>query len=219
MIMVFNAEWHPGIVGLLAGKLKEHYARPVFAGTIDPETGKGKASGRSIPGLSLAELISAHPALVQGGGHAMAAGIGFPEAHLEEIRSTFNQYAQTTLRPEDLFPAIEIAAFVDPAGVTRRSIDEFSSLEPFGMMNLKPIFGAQNVEVLAIRSMGAEGQHISITLKHSGGTVRCVGWGMFAALGGLRSGDRVDVAFEPQLNTYQGQESLQWKLADVRRAV
>lgn len=219
MIMVFNPEWHPGIVGLLAGKLKEHYARPVFAGTIDPETGKGKASGRSIPGLSLAELISAHPALVQGGGHAMAAGIGFPEAHLEEIRSTFNQYAQTTLRPEDLFPAIEIAAFVDPAGVTRRSIDEFSSLEPFGMMNPKPIFGAQNVEVLAIRSMGAEGQHISITLKHSGGTVRCVGWGMFAALGGLRSGDRVDVAFEPQLNTYQGQESLQWKLADVRRAV
>jgi single-stranded-DNA-specific exonuclease len=219
MIMVFNPEWHPGIVGLLAGKLKEHYARPVFAGTIDPETGKGKASGRSIPGLSLAELISAHPALVQGGGHAMAAGIGFPEAHLEEIRAAFNSYALSTLSPEDLFPAIEIATFVDPAKVDRSSIDEFSALEPFGMMNPKPIFGAQNLEVLYIKSMGQERQHIALTLKHAGGTVRCVGWGMFAAMSELRSGDRVDVAFEPQLNTYQGQESLQWKLADVRRAV
>ena len=219
MIMVFNPDWHPGIVGLLAGKLKEHYARPVFAGTIDPETGKGKASGRSIPGLSLAELISAHPALVQGGGHAMAAGIGFPEAHLDEIRSAFNSYALATLRPEDLFPAVEIAAFVDPTKVDRSSIDEFVALEPFGMMNPKPIFGAKNVEILYVKSMGQEGQHISVTLKHAKGTVRCVGWGMYSALSELRSGDRVDVAFEPQLNTYQGQESIQWKLADVRRAV
>ena len=86
-------------------------------------------------------------------------------------------------------------------------------------MNPKPIFGAQNLEVLYIKSMGQERQHIALTLKHAGGTVRCVGWGMFAAMSELRSGDRVDVAFEPQLNTYQGQESLQWKLADVRRAV
>lgn len=219
VIMVFNPDWHPGIVGLLAGKLKEHFARPAFAGTIDPETGKGKASGRSIPGLSLAEMISAHPALVQGGGHAMAAGIGFPEAHLEEIRQAFDLHARAMLTPEDLFPALEISAFVDPANVDRSSIDEFSALEPFGMMNPKPIFGASNMEVLYIRSMGQEKNHLQLTLKHAEGTVRCVGWGMFAGASELRSGDRVDVAFEPQLNTYQGQESLQWKLADVRRAV
>ena len=60
VILVFQEDWHPGVVGIVAGKLKEHFSRPAFAGTIDPETGKGKASGRSIPGLNLAEMIGAH---------------------------------------------------------------------------------------------------------------------------------------------------------------
>ncbi len=218
VILVFDPNWHPGVVGIVAGKLKEHYSRPAFAGTIDPETGKGKASGRSIPGLSLAEMIGAHPALVQGGGHAMAAGIGFPAEHLSEIRAAFDAHARSVLTPEDLYPTVEIAAIVDGRDVTRQSIDEFSALEPFGMMNPKPIFGAKHLEITSIRSMGAEQTHAQIVLKHDGGTVRCVGWGMFSALQSLRPGDRVDVAFEPQINSYQGQESVQWKLVDVRHS-
>ena len=216
VILVFNADWHPGVVGIVAGKLKDKYHRPAFVGTIDPESGKGKASGRSIPGLNLAEMIKGSYPLVEGGGHALAAGISFQEPLLADIRARFNEFASLTLSPEDLVPTIEISAEVKPSEVTRELINSLNLFEPFGMANPKPNLVAYGLELTSLRST-ADGAHAQMTFKADGETFQAIAFGQFTAAQSLGVGAKVDVVFEPTINSYRGQESVQWKVSDLRQ--
>lgn len=215
VILVFDALWHPGIVGIVAGKLKDKYNRPAFVGTIDPESGRGKASGRSIPGLNLAEMIKSVSPLVEGGGHALAAGISFNESLLSDIRVAFDRYAGTALTEEDFIPAIEVSAQVTMSEVNREMMNDLMRFEPYGMANPKPLFAASKLEVSMLRSMG-DGTHAQMILKQNGQSVRAVAFGQFNAIQSLGTGALIDVVFEPAINSYRGEESVQWKIHDLR---
>lgn len=212
-LLIFSDQWHPGIVGIAAGKLKEQFNRPTFVGTIDPETGKGKASGRSIPSFNLAELINNNTNLVSGGGHAMAAGIAFDAKNLEAIREAFDAYAKTVMTPEDLLPAIDVSALVSADEVTQEFVSELQKFEPFGMANPKPIFVANGVKVTSVRPMGPLQTHAQLQLE--GGT-RAVSFGNFEIARQLTVGEAADLLFEPNLNEFRGETTLQWKVQDFR---
>jgi single-stranded-DNA-specific exonuclease len=212
-LLIFDASWHPGVVGIVAGKLKEHFYRPAFVGTVDPETGKGKASGRSIPGFNLAEMINAHPKLVAGGGHAMAAGMSFQSKDVEEIRAAFDAYAKQQLTAEDMIPGLEISAFAKPDEVHMELIRELSKLEPFGMANPKPILGAEGIEIKSVRQIGADGRHARFIL---GDGTTAVAFGLYEYAQNCQPDERLDFVFEPNLNEYRGETSLQWKVQDLR---
>lgn len=217
ILLMFDSEWHPGVVGIVAGKLRERFNRPAFVGCIDPETGRGKASGRSIPGLNLATLIQNYPALVSGGGHAMAAGIGFDADQLQLIRRAFEQYVLQTVRPDDLIPSIEISAELENEIIDFEFLAQLSKFEPYGMANPKPIFCACGVKIESIRPMGAGGTHARLTLSNSNHRmVQAVAFGQYELLCNL-SGQIADIAFEPQINEYNGTKSVQWRILDVRQ--
>lgn len=218
-LLIFNEHWHPGVVGIVAGKLKEKFNRPAFVGCIDPESGKGKASGRSIPGLNLASMIQNYSGIVTGGGHAMAAGIAFELEQVNAISSAFNQYVAQMLRPEDFIPAVEITADLAEEEIDYAALEELEKLQPFGMANPKPIFYAKHVHVNSLRAMGSDGSHANLGITTSAHkTFRGVAFGMYQTFASLPTGANTEVVFEPQINEYQGNRSIQWRVSDVRLA-
>ncbi len=215
-LLIFNEKWHAGVVGIVAGKLKEKFNRPAFVGCIEPESGRGKASGRSIPGLNLASMIQNYPLIVSGGGHAMAAGIAFDLNNVDLISKAFNQYVGQFLKPEDFVPAIELTAEIGSDEFSFGLIEELEKLQPFGMANPKPIFFAPDVTISSLRSMG-DGSHANLTLTPAGHkNLRGVGFGLFETFAGIGQGKRTDLVFEPQINEFQGNRSVQWKITDAR---
>lgn len=216
-LLIFKEDWHPGVVGIVAGKLKEKFNRPAFVGCIDPESGRGKASGRSIPGLNLAAMIQNYPQIVAGGGHAMAAGISFELGNFEDISKAFNQYVGQLLKPEDFIPAIELTADIEDEELSFETLAELEKLQPFGMANPKPTFYASSVTINSLRSMG-DGSHANLSLIiGSQKPLRGVAFGMYEAFSKLGQGSKAEVVFEPQTNEYQGNKTIQWKIADVRQ--
>ncbi len=215
-LLIFNEKWHAGVVGIVAGKLKERFNRPAFVGCIEPESGKGKASGRSIPGLNLAAMIQNYPLIVSGGGHAMAAGIAFELDNVDVISKAFNQYVAQFLKPEDFIPAVELTADVETEEFTFELIEELEKLQPFGMANPKPSFFAGDVTVSSLRSMG-DGTHANLTLTPgSQKNLRGVAFGLFEKFSEIGQGSKADLVMEPQINEFQGKRTVQWKIADLR---
>ena len=216
-LLIFKDTWHAGVVGIVAGKLKERFNRPAFVGCIEPESGRGKASGRSIPGLNLAAMIQNYPLIVSGGGHAMAAGIAFDLDNVEIISKAFNQYVSQFLKPEDFIPAVELTADVETDELTFGLIEELEKLQPFGMANPKPIFYASDVTLSSLRSMG-DGSHANLTISPKSGqaNLRGVGFGLFETFSTIGQGQKADLVFEPQINEFKGNRTVQWKISDVR---
>jgi single-stranded-DNA-specific exonuclease len=215
-LLIFNEHWHAGVVGIVAGKLKEKFNRPAFVGCIEPESGKGKASGRSIPGLNLAAMIQNYPLIVNGGGHAMAAGISFELENFDTISKAFNQYVAQFLKTEDFIPAVELTADVETIEISFELIEELEKLQPFGMANPKPLFFAGQVTLAALRSMG-DGTHANLTLTPSSQkNLRGVAFGLYEKFSAIGQGTKADLVFEPQINEFQGNRTVQWKVADVR---
>ncbi len=217
-ILIFKEDWHPGVVGIVAGKLKEKFNRPAFVGCIDPESGKGKASGRSIPGLNLATMIQNYPSIVSGGGHAMAAGIAFELEKVDTIHMAFNQYVAQLLKPEDFIPAIELTAVVEEDEVDYAVLEELEKLQPFGMANPRPVFYSSGITISSCRSMGSDGTHANLSLATPGKkNFRGVAFGMYETFSRFDQGSQVEFVFEPQINDFQGNRSIQWRIADVRQ--
>ena len=216
-LLIFKENWHAGVVGIVAGKLKERFNRPAFVGCIEPESGRGKASGRSIPGLNLAAMIQNYPLIVSGGGHAMAAGIAFDLTNVDTISKAFNQYVGQFMKPDDFIPAVELTADVEDEEISFALLGELEKLQPFGMANPKPIFYASEVTLSSLRSMG-DGTHANLTLAPKAQkNIRGVGFGLFETFSQIGQGAVTDLVFEPQINEFQGNRTVQWKIADARQ--
>ena len=217
-LLIFKENWHPGVVGIVAGKLKEKFNRPAFVGCIEPESGKGKASGRSIPGLNLAAMIQNYPLIVTGGGHAMAAGIAFELSDVDVINKAFNQYVAQLLKPEDFIPTLELTADIENEEIDYAMLEELEKLQPFGMANPRPTFFASGVRLTSIRAIG-DGSHATVSLTTGGNrSYRGIAFGMWNTFNTLDQGAEVEFVFEPQINDFQGKQSIQWKISDVRPA-
>jgi single-stranded-DNA-specific exonuclease len=170
--------WHPGVVGIVAGRLRERYRRPVVVIGIDPATGIGKGSGRSQPGVNLGRAIQAafdEGVLLAGGGHAMAAGLTVRAAAIPELRAFLTERLAVETTDALAADALEIDALIAPGGAGRPLLDEFRRLEPFGPGAPEPLFAAASVQV--VESMPMKGGHVRCVLADgAGGRLRAVAW-------------------------------------------
>ncbi len=178
VIVVARDEWHPGVVGIVAGRLRERYRRPVLVIGLDAVAGIGKGSGRSQPGVNLGQAIHAafdEGLLMAGGGHAMAAGVTVRSDRIDPLRAFLcNRLAQAcaTATEQD---AVEIDALVTPASATRLLFEAFQQMAPFGPGNPEPMFAFG--EVLIEHPMLVRGGHVRCTLTDgAGGRLRAVAW-------------------------------------------
>ncbi len=215
VIILADSGWHPGIVGIVAGRLVEQFRRPVFVLNIDEEKGVIKGSGRSIPTFHLAEAILAHPDLfLSGGGHAMAAGCSFEQDRYEEVLETLDAFAGNILSPEDFIPVRRVDGEVEPSEINLRSVQELSKLEPFGMGNPTPQFVARDIDMV-MKTPTKSPQHVRLTLrKAKGPAFAAMAFGLGVRMENIEPNTRMDVAFEACVDTWNGRESVKWHVRD-----
>jgi single-stranded-DNA-specific exonuclease len=215
-IVVADEQWHVGVVGIVAARLVDRYYRPAFVLAVNQGVARGSA--RSIEGLALHEALDAcHELLLTHGGHAMAAGLSLKAEELEAFRRKIVRHVTRSLTPERLLPKLEVDDEVPIGAITKPVVRELLRLAPHGPGNPAPLFVASGLRVAGEpRLMGKKSAHLSLYLSQEGTSIRAVGFGMGEHLESLRKARSVSVAFTPQLNAWQGSESLELHLKDVK---
>jgi single-stranded-DNA-specific exonuclease len=214
-IVLAGEGWPSGVVGIVAAKLVEKFQRPAFVVGIDPATGIGRGSARTIRGVNLYEaLCSAAPCLDRFGGHAAAAGFTIKRESVAQLAETLG--AAVTRLAEGSGPvstATEVDAEVRLAEVDERLAQELSGLGPFGQENPAPLLATRRVRVTGARRVG-DGSHLKLMLEDDRQTVRsAIGFGLGERP--IDVGALVDVAFVPTVSTWQGRRSAELEVADL----
>lgn len=206
--------WHPGVIGIVASRIVNRYRRPTVVIGID-EDGNGRGSCRSIEGFNLVEhLDRCADLLTKHGGHAMAAGLEVDEKNIEAFRARFNEVAAATLKGVDLRPVQKIDAWIRLGDADARMMEHLDRMRPFGEGNPAPIFGARAVRMIGQPRIVGKG-HLKMLIG-AGGT-QCEAIGFNLAEKEVPDGP-LDVAFLVQRNSYQGRETIQLNVKDLRKA-
>ena len=178
VIVVAAEGWHPGVVGIVASRLRERLRRPVVVIGIDGATGVGKGSGRSHPGVNLGRAVQAafeSGVLMAGGGHAMAAGMTLRAESVPEFREFLGRELAHEIALAEGHDDIEVDALVAPAAVTRALLSAFEALHPHGRGNPEPVFALAGVRIASVRAL--RGGHVSVVLEgDDGARVRGMAW-------------------------------------------
>jgi single-stranded-DNA-specific exonuclease len=220
VLVVSGDGWHPGVIGIVAGRLRERYRKPVIVIGLDPATGIGKGSGRSQPGVNLGRAVQAAfdaGLLMSGGGHAMAAGLTVRRDNLPELRAFLDQALAAETADATLADAVDIDALVAPGGVSRALFDDFQRLQPFGAGNPEPVFAAAEVRVERVSPM--RGGHLRCDLvDEAGGRVRAVAWRVGDTELGRRltaAGGALHVAGRLKADDWNGRRDVQFEIEDA----
>lgn len=215
-IVLFSKNWHIGIIGIVASKFVEKYYKPTFIMNYNEDTKTYRCSARGVKELNLYDIISNISDNLDGfGGHQLAAGFAFSEekASFETVKKALNKTVDEMLNGQKLTPSIDIDLELDINDVDIDLVEEISKLEPFGAANPSPTFVVKNLVLKQKKLMGATKEHLKLTVETPNGTVDCVWWSRGDIP--LIAGDRVDIAFAPQLNTFNGVTSIQLLLKDL----
>jgi single-stranded-DNA-specific exonuclease len=208
-----SSEWHEGVIGIVASRLVERYARPVVLIAIGDDGGKG--SGRSIPAYDLhGGLTACAGHLLRFGGHRAAAGLSIDPACCEDLAAALAAHAGALLADEDLQPRVRIDAVAAPGEVSLELVDELARLEPFGLGNPGVTLLAPAATLHGIETM-SEGRHLRTGVELGGFRCRAVGFGMGARRERLSEAGRVDVAYRLQRNEWNGAVAAQMMLRAV----
>ena len=217
-IVMAGEGWHQGVVGIVASRLTEKYACPVFMICLDG--GRGKGSCRSYGGFNLFDALEECADLLEDyGGHALAAGFTILEEHVPAFRHRME--ALVTERTGGAPMVAELAVDVeleDAELLSYQEVEALSLLEPFGTGNPKPVFSLQGVTVVSCADVGA-GRHLKLRLRAGSRQLDAIFFSASAAAAGVCTGERVDVAFTPQINEFRGSRTVQLQLCDLRPAL
>ena len=224
VLVIYIPELHESLAGIVAGRIRETYNKPVLVITDAEEGAKG--SGRSIPAYNMfEELTAVKDVFTKFGGHPMAAGISLPTEKIDELRERLNQ--NCTLTEDDMQEIIKIDCDMPLSYITDKLIDSIDMLAPFGTGNSKPLFALKNIPIQKMAYMGKEGQYLRMSLQtENGGNMTGLmfrgvedfeqaiidkygetAWqGLFS---GSNSNVAMDIVYEPSINEFRGNRSVQ----------
>jgi single-stranded-DNA-specific exonuclease len=213
------ANWHRGVLGIVASRLVERFHRPVFVLSEDPEQGLAQGSGRSIPRFHLLDALESMPELfVKFGGHSHAAGLTLAGDDVATFRRRLQDYTATRLTPDDFRAELELDGTITLREINERTVAEITSLAPFGCGHSTPIFAALGVEVAGTPVVWKE-KHLRVPLRQDGRMLWLKAWGFAERIGELVPGSRVDAALVLEEDAYAAASGLPgWSavLRDVR---
>ena len=208
VLVVYLPECHESIAGIIAGRLKERYYRPVFVLTKAEEGVKG--SGRSIESYDMfGQMCRCRELFTKFGGHKLAAGLSLAEENVELFRRTINELAELT--EEDLMEKVSIDMQLPFPYITEALIGELSLLEPFGKGNPKPLFAERNIRVLGPRILGKNRNVLKCRLEDpSGNQMDAVYFGdVETCLRKMEEKPVMSFTYYPSINEYMGRKTLQ----------
>lgn len=224
--LVYIKDCHESVAGIIAGRLRERYYRPVLVFTDASEEGQIKASGRSIDDYDMfTELSVFRNLFLRFGGHKMAAGLTMEKKNLEILRDGLN--ARCTLTQTQLMPLVMIDAAMPLGYISEEVIADLEKLEPFGRANEKPLFAQQHLSVLRLSRIGKNRNVVKMSVMGPEGIIMDALYfgdtdvffdfleeeygrdNVAAALRGMRNTIDIGVTYYPQINEFQGKRSLQ----------
>ncbi len=212
-IVLASADWHSGVIGIVASRLVERYHRPTFLIALD--NGMGKGSGRSIKGFDLYQALKECGDLLEGyGGHTMAAGLTIAEAQLVAFSRRFEKVAGTRLTDELCTPAIEHDGECPLGFWSIPAVEELSVLEPYGVGNPQPLFLSRHCMVKHC-SLVAE-KHLKFDLEQQETRISAIAFGCGERLADCAG--ELDILYRPQLNEWRGNTKVQLQVVDFCRA-
>ncbi len=216
--------WHPGIIGIVAGRLSDKYNRPVVMIALDEAGVKpGVGSCRSANGLNLHEALQACDHLLLGhGGHAAAAGLQIDEAQIETFRHEFCEYAAANVTDKDRISELVIDAEAPFSQLTRQIVEQIDQLGPFGQSNPRPLMCVSGAKLASPpKRIGGGERHLAIHLEHHGVKIRGVAFGRGEWAEELEANNGpLDIAYHPVINTFRGRSNVElqlvaWKPAEA----
>ncbi len=215
-VLVLGSEnWHHGVIGIVASKITDLYFKPSIL--ICFEENKGKGSGRSIPGFDLYKsLTNCSENLEKFGGHSMAVGVTLKKENFEKFKEEFEKYAQNS-NICDIMPIIKIDEKITLEDINIKAVEELNMLEPFGEANKMPLFMYKNLKIHSIRTL-SEGKHIKLTLKDNNFHIDSIGFNLGHLAEEYQIGDKVDAVGSLEINRFNGRESVQINLKDLRKS-
>ncbi|RUV39882.1 single-stranded-DNA-specific exonuclease RecJ [Mesorhizobium sp. M7A.F.Ca.MR.148.00.0.0] len=223
IVVTASNSWHPGIVGLLASRLKDHARRPAFAIAFNA-VGIGTGSGRSVSGFDLGRLVreaAVAGLIVKGGGHGMAAGITVERARLGELRAFFEERAAADVFRLQGEESLAIDGALAAEGATLSLLDALEQAGPFGAGHVAPVFALPRHRLADARPVGTN--HIRVELQsESGGRIQAIAFrAVETALGEFlfkNRGKTIHVAGSLSGNYWNGNRTVQFRISDAARA-
>lgn len=208
VLVVYLPDCHESLAGIIAGRIREAYNKPVFVLTKGADGVKG--SGRSIEAYSMyEELVKCSDLLTQFGGHPMAAGLSMEEKNIELFRRRLN--GNCTLTEQDLIPKIMIDVPMPISYLSKKLTEQLKVLEPFGKGNSKPLFAQKNLRAVGIRVLGRNRNVAKMLLIDENGIkMDAVYFGEAQEfVDFVQAHDTISVTYYPEINVFQGRENLQ----------
>lgn len=224
VLVLASANWHPGVVGLVAARLRERFERPTFAIALQPD-GTGTGSGRSMPGVDLGSAVieAVEEGLaVKGGGHAMAAGITLAPGQLGPFRARMMERLGSSVAVARAITALPIDAAMTARGATPQFVHEVERAGPFGAASPQPTFAFPAHKAKFAEVVGGAG-HVKFTLQSAdGGRLKAIAFRAAATAIGetlLGAGNDTPLHFAGSLNIdhWQGREEVQFRVSDLAR--
>lgn len=237
VLVVYNEEIHESVAGIVAGRIKERFYKPVIVITNTEDENIAKGSGRSIESYNIfEELLKCKELFIKFGGHPMAAGLSLKKENIDLLRNMLNE--NSTLTEEDLTPVIKIEKQLDIDDINMNIAEELNILAPFGKENAAPLFGSKKVLVEKIYLIGKEKNIIKFMFKTGafGERINGISFDCFddfvkqtkhlygdeicdRILNGNRADIYLDIIYSIGINEYNGKKSVQINVKDLRYSI
>jgi single-stranded-DNA-specific exonuclease len=215
VLVLCSGNWHIGVIGIVASRLVDRFHLPTFIMSCDGELSKGSA--RSIPGFNIFEAMSKYSYLFERyGGHEMAAGFTIRTERIDELREKMNGEVEKILGKDRLLPEIFVDYKLTPKDVTLDTVKRLKLLEPFGTGNTAPLFVYRELSVTAFKAVGNDNKHLSLKVYDGVSEIKCIAYNFGNLRKILQTGQKIDIICSIENNIWNGIESVQLNIKDIR---
>ncbi|MFP4447715.1 MAG: single-stranded-DNA-specific exonuclease RecJ [Bacteroidales bacterium] len=217
--VLYNSNWHKGVVGIVASRIIEIYYRPTII--LTASNGMATGSARSVPGFDIYHALEECSDLLENfGGHRYAAGLTLDVNNIDKFKRRFEEIVEDTITEEQLIPHIEIDSEIDFSQITRKFYNILRQFQPFGPMNLAPVFSARNVIIDGQpRLVGASKEHIKLSLKQindSQNVFPAIAFQQANYYYEIQKGKPFSICFAIEENNFRGNTTIQLNIKDIK---
>ncbi len=213
--VLFNENWHKGVIGIVASRVIEKYYRPTII--LTQSNGMATGSARSIDGFNVFEAIEACSGLLSRfGGHKYAAGITLPLENVLEFQTKFEETVASTINSNDLIPKLKIDATLGFEKITAGFYNIIKQMEPFGPANPSPVFLTENVECINARIVSEK--HLKMIVKERGmkKTFEAIAFGQADLSGKVAGNQLIQIVYHIEENAFRDEKYLQLVIKDIK---
>lgn len=217
--VLYNPNWHKGVIGIVASRLIEKYHRPTIV--LTESNGLVTGSARSVPGFDLySAVLSCKDLLETFGGHKFAAGLNLKEENVDELRRRFEEYVSEHIDDEQLIPTLDIDSEMTLAEITPSFMGVLKRMRPFGPENPKPLFVSYGLKDAGYSSLvGAEKDHLRLHLVDSQGKkINAIAFNQAQYFDHIKGGGAIDVCYHVEENRYKDRVSIQLMVKDIKKS-